>query len=125
VADNNTPQPHQPGHDTTVPYQDDIIPGDLIDVQHWDWWSETDGDIVHYYTKGPFPTCKADTQGHLAEMPAPIGGLGRTGTRHGKPPAHRTDAVEIPLRCLCGADHGHPGAGSCGRRWSLIGPGAA
>jgi|NGEPerStandDraft_6_1074524.scaffolds.fasta_scaffold07655_3 hypothetical protein len=112
--------PGQSGHDTALPYRDDIVAGSAIDVDRWDWWSHTNAGIAHYYTKGPCPACHADTQDHLADVEPPIEGLG--------PPtpspdsALRGDSIEMPVRCRCGTDHGQAGAGGCGRRWSIIGP---
>lgn len=115
------PAPEPPGHDPTLPYQDEIVAGSAIDLDRWDWWWHTDRQIVHYYAKGPCPACQADTQDHYADVDglfgAPIEGQGPDTA-----PASPTDSVEMPLRCHCGSDHGHPGADGCGRRWSLLGP---
>jgi hypothetical protein len=113
--------PAQAGHDPAMPYQDEVVPGSMIDIERWDWWSHTDAGIVHYYTKGPCPACRAETQGHFPDIPAPIEGQDR-GQAPPAPAQPARHEVEIPLRCLCGTDHGHPGAAGCGRQWSIIGP---
>lgn len=119
--------PPQPDHDLGLPYQDEILPGSAIDPDRWDWWSHTHGGIVHYYAKGPCPACRANTQDHLTDHPAPIEALcppprGRPLPLPSSPLGRVIKTVEMPVRCRCGSDHGQPGAGGCGRRWSLIGP---
>lgn len=117
MADDRQP-PEQAGHDEAVPYRDEMVPGPMIDVRYWDWWSHTDAGDVYYYAKGPCPACHAATQGRYVDIPEPIEGQGG-GKAPPTPEETAPDELEIPLRCLCGTDHGHPGAGGCGRRWSI------
>lgn len=112
------PGPAEPaGHDTALPYSDELVPGDAIDVSRWDWWSHTDAGIVHYYAAGPCPACRGHTQDHRTDLSPPVEGLGPDAT----PPSGPSDTIEMLLQCHCGSAHGQPDARGCGRRWSLIG----
>lgn len=124
MADDDRQPPDEAGHDASIPYRDEVVPGSTIDVGHWEWWSYTDAEAVDYYAKGPCPACHAAAQGRYVDIAEPIEGQGRRGK---KPVASEKIApeVEIALRCQCGTDHGHPGADGCGRRWSIVVPRAA
>jgi hypothetical protein len=111
-----------PAHDPDVPYRDEIAPAGAVDIACWDWWSHAAAATVHYYAKGPCPACQATTQGHYAVADAPIEGLGRSTDAAETGPAGPEELIEVPVRCHCGSDHGQPGAGGCGRRWSISGP---
>jgi hypothetical protein len=119
-----TDRPPKARHDETVAYRDEVIPGSSIDVERWEWWSYTDAGEVDYYAQGTCPACHAEIQGSYADIAGPIEGQGRRGKKPAAPEATLPE-VEIPLRCLCGADHGHAAAGGCGRRWSIVVPRAA
>jgi hypothetical protein len=108
-------------HDTAVPFAEEIISADRLDLDRWEWWSSEDGGVKHYYASGPCPVCGATTQGHLALIrePADQQGTGEAAVGTVEVP----ETVEVPVMCLCGANHGHEGAKGCGRHWSLLGSG--
>jgi hypothetical protein len=108
----------QAEHNTMLPYSDEIVSADAVDVSRWEWWSHVDGGIVHFYAKGPCPACRGDTQDHLAYVNPPVEALGPRRA----PCPDPSETVEMLLRCHCGSAHGHVDAYGCGRRWTLIGP---
>jgi hypothetical protein len=111
-------------HDHQVGFLDDVVPGDRIDIAQWKWWSHAEGGLEHYYARGPCPGCGAPgQQGHTVDTPAPLEGQG--GGAETRRIGETTDAIEVPVQCWCGDNHGREGATGCGRRWSIIGPRAA
>lgn len=110
-----------PNHDPDVAYADVVVAGQAIDLSAWECWTHRDGDVVHYYARGPCPVCGAPTQGHLDDATHPIESLGPPSDEE-TAAATPSEPVEIPVRCTCGHDHGRDQARSCGRRWSILCP---
>jgi hypothetical protein len=108
-----------PAHDPDVPYADVVLTSEQVDLTGWECWAVPDADMTRFYAGGPCPVCGARAQGSISEKPAPVESLGR-GQEEVEPPS--TEPVEVPVRCSCGSPHGHDGATSCGRRWSIICP---
>lgn len=110
-----------PAHDTSVAFADEIVVDGRLDVTVWEWWSHTDGGIVHYYASGPCPACFATAQGHVELVAQPVDRQGAGPAEDGS--AGRPETVEVPVGCRCGTGHGEDGAKGCGRRWTIVGPG--
>ena len=106
------------GHDEDIAYGDVVVAGAAVDLDASECWTLRDGDVTHYYAKGPCPGCRAASQGHIEDASAPIESLGR---REDQPP-RPSEPVEVPLRCTCGSSHARDGATGCGRRWSIVCP---
>lgn len=110
----------EPDHDLAVTFADTVVAGDEVDLSGWECWTHHDGEVTRHYARGPCPGCRARAQGHIDQTDHPIEPLGPDAI---PPPPPSPEVVEIPVRCTCGSDHGHPGATGCGRRWSILCPG--
>lgn len=120
-----TPNPAPvPAHDLQAVYSDEVVAGSTIDVGRWrSWTTQAHGEAVDYYAQGPCPGCAAPAQGHAADRLAPLEGQGDTADLPPSAPRPTaTEPIEVPVQCLCGAEHGRSGAHGCGRRWSVLVP---
>ena len=106
------------GHDLSVPYSEEVMPGAAIVPTEWDAWSYAGDAGVDVYVKGPCPACRATTQGHVLDSeqgPFEPQGSSPTPSTENRTTAPRS--VEVSVRCTCGYGHGNNEAKSCGRSW--------
>jgi hypothetical protein len=106
-------------HQPEVPYADVVLTSEEVDLAGWECWITSDAGATRFYAAGPCPACGAPAQGSISEATDPIESLGR-GADDAEGPS--TELVEVPVSCTCGSPHGHDGAASCGRRWSILCP---
>lgn len=109
-------------HDRSVPYAEVIAAAPSVDLEAWECRTHVEGNIVHYYAKGPCPGCGAQVQGHIADDKAPIESQGKPERATESVAPSEPVGIEVPLNCTCGSTHGSDGAHGCGRRWSIVCP---
>jgi hypothetical protein len=108
-------------HDPNVPFAEEIVTGQTINLGSWECWTVKDQDVTRYYARGPCPACGAHTQGSIDDAPKPIESLG-VREREPEPEPPSTAPISIPVSCRCGSPHGQAGQTSCGRRWVILAP---